>query len=144
MQDFLDDYKKCHLEIIKILEEICNGSSESIIPSYAFELSELKDHLALYRKENIENIAIKYRKIIEFLVVIFEGFEPYMNSMGEQWIKFIGRYDNLMETALKVNVKSTFQTLYGALHGDGHVGPSPFLKLVANLKENQVIIYRTG
>lgn len=126
------------MEIVKICEKICDTSLIKITPNYAFDLHELIAHMDRYRNRALRDLAHHYRGIIEFVIVIFEGFEPYIANMGMEWIKFVLRYDNVLETAIRNCVKDSLQTMYEALHGDGSSAPTPLLKLTANLKHNVV------
>lgn len=39
--------------------------------------------------------------------------------MAEHWIKYVRRYDALLEDALRLAIKSTMQNMYKLVHGDG-------------------------
>lgn len=41
--------------------------------------------------------------------------------MAEHWVKYIRRYDRLMEDALKLAIKATMQNTYKCVHGDGNI-----------------------
>lgn len=60
-------------------------------------------------------------------------------QMTDNWVKYICKFDMLLEEAIRVCVKNSLQNMYEALHGDGTTGPNPILRLEANLKENRVL-----
>lgn len=39
--------------------------------------------------------------------------------MAEHWIKYVRRFDALLEDALRLAIKSTMQNMYKLVHGDG-------------------------
>lgn len=39
--------------------------------------------------------------------------------MAEHWVKYVRRFDRLMEDALRLSIKSTMQNMYKCVHGDG-------------------------
>lgn len=62
-------------------------------------------------------------------------------QMADNWIKYICKFDMLLEEAIRVCVKNSLQNMYEALHGDGTTGPNPILRLEANLKQNRVCFF---
>ncbi|XP_023311334.1 dynein heavy chain 2, axonemal [Anoplophora glabripennis] len=139
LQAFVDDYKNCNLQIVLISEKICDTPLISIKPNYAYDVEELVNELASYMKNVIDKIVVYYQETIQFLILVFEGFEQYMQSMANQWIKYINNFDTLMEEALKICCKNSLESVYEAVHGDGTTNPTPLLKLSANLVNNRII-----
>lgn len=82
LQAFVDDYKNCNLQIVLICEKICDTPLISIKPNYAYDVEELVNELASYMKNVIDKIVTYYQEIIQFLILVFEGFEQYMQSVG--------------------------------------------------------------
>lgn len=39
--------------------------------------------------------------------------------MAEYWVKYVRRFDRLLEDALRLAIKSTLQNVYKSVHGDG-------------------------
>ena len=39
--------------------------------------------------------------------------------MAEHWIKYVRRYDRLLEDALRLAIKQTMQNMFRCVHGDG-------------------------
>lgn len=138
LQEFLDEYKNCNLSILSLCEQICNTLLIKLEPNYAYELDELVECFTSFRRASIDSITYCYKKILGFIVIVFEGFEPYIAVMMDQWVKYVHNFDILMEEALKVCARNSFQVLYEALHGDGSSPPSPVIKLSINLTNNRV------
>lgn len=143
LQEFLDEYKNCNLGILSSCEQICNTLLIKLEPNYQYELSEFVECLESYRRASVESILNCYKKIIEFIVIVFEGFEPYIPIMVDQWVKYVHNFDILMEEALKVCARNSLQAIYEALHGDGSSPPSPVIKLSINLTHNRVHLVNT-
>ncbi|CAB3235267.1 unnamed protein product [Arctia plantaginis] len=49
--------------------------------------------------------------------------------MAEHWVKYVRRFDRLMEDALRLSIKSTMQNMYKCVHGDGTMAPAPLIKM---------------
>ncbi|CAG9819075.1 unnamed protein product [Phaedon cochleariae] len=138
LQGFMDDYKNCNLQIVTICEKICDTPLIKIKTNYAYEIIELVDDIA-HGMQNVLDVLIDcYQKIIEFIILVFEGFESFMGSMSNQWMKYINNFDILIEEALKICCKTSLECIYEALHGDGTTEPNPLIKLSANLTENRI------
>ncbi|CAH2077128.1 unnamed protein product, partial [Iphiclides podalirius] len=62
-----------------------------------------------------------YKEIIIYLVIVYEGFEPYITQMADQWVKYVKRFDQLLEDALRLSIKATMQNMYKCVHGDEEI-----------------------
>lgn len=81
MQDFLDDYKTCNLQIVTVCEKICDTPMIRLTQNYAYDLIELVREMNKYRNEIIEKIITYYQEIIQYLIVVFEGFESHIQMV---------------------------------------------------------------
>lgn len=41
--------------------------------------------------------------------------------MAGHWVKYVKRWDRLLEDALRLAIKATMQNMYKAVHGDGNI-----------------------
>lgn len=58
--------------------------------------------------------------------------------MLEPWDKYIRKFDELVEQALRISIKNSLDNAKSALHGDVSTGPNPLLKVSADLRNNRV------
>nr|XP_015838947.1 PREDICTED: dynein heavy chain 2, axonemal [Tribolium castaneum] len=138
LQQFLDDYKSCNLQIVTICEKVCDTYMFRITPNYVFNIRELIIEISTQLEKTMEKLVIHYQNIIQFLILVFEGFENYMTVMANQWITYINNFDTLVEEALKISCRNTLNHMYECLHGDDTLGPNPVLELTASLKANRI------
>ncbi|RZC39323.1 DHC N1 domain containing protein, partial [Asbolus verrucosus] len=138
LQQFVDDYKSCNLQIVAICEKICDTYMFRITPNYVFKIKELVVEISSQLEITIEKLIQHYHSIIQFLILVFEGFENYMTVMANQWITYINNFDTLVEEALKICCRNSLQHMYECLHGDETLGPNPVLELITSLKENRI------
>ncbi|CAH0554839.1 unnamed protein product [Brassicogethes aeneus] len=138
LQDFVDDYKSCNLKIIGICEKICDTLLINITPNYNFELEELVDFMKTFMTDQLALLTKMFQEIIQFLIVVFEGFEYNIQQMADQWIKYINNFDILFQEALKMCCKNSLTNIYEIFHGDDNLGPTPILKLYLSLNENKI------
>lgn len=82
MQEFLDDYKTVNLQIVTICEKICDTPLINLKPNYAYDIVELVNELAKHMTRTIETIISYYQQIIQFIILVFEGFEYHMATVN--------------------------------------------------------------
>lgn len=68
--------------MVAICEKICAAPLINLKPNYAYEISELVDELARNMTQTIESIYNYYRDMIQYIILVFEGFEFYMASVS--------------------------------------------------------------
>lgn len=83
LQEFLDEYKSSNLQIIAICEKICDTPLINLKPNFAYDISELVDELAKNITSTIEIIIKYFQQIIQFIILVFEGFEFHMSSVSK-------------------------------------------------------------
>ncbi|KAI4471763.1 dynein heavy chain [Holotrichia oblita] len=138
LQDFLDDYKTCNYQIVAICEKMCDTPLINLQINQAYDLRELILEMYTYRNKIISQLVGYYQDIVRYIIVVYEGFESHMANMTDNWVKYMCKFDMLLEEAIRVCVKNSLQNMYEALHGDGTTGPNPILRLEANLKQNRI------
>ncbi|XP_060528447.1 dynein axonemal heavy chain 2 isoform X3 [Cylas formicarius] len=138
LQEFVDDYKQCNLQIVMICEKICDTPLVDLGQYVAYELEELVEELSGNMDRTLNTLIGYYHKMIEFLVLVYEGFEGVMGAMANEWMRYINNFDRLIEEALKICCKNALVSMYGALHGDGTADPAPLLKIEVNLTDNKI------
>ncbi|KAJ8721220.1 hypothetical protein PYW07_001995 [Mythimna separata] len=86
----------------------------------------------------MEKVLEMYKVIVIYLIIVYEGFEAYISQMAEHWVKYVRRFDKLLEDALRLSIKTTMQNMYKCVHGDGTMAPSPLLKMNLYLSEKDI------
>ncbi|KAJ8670786.1 hypothetical protein QAD02_002045, partial [Eretmocerus hayati] len=138
LQEFLDTYKRCNVEIFKIIESVCDVTMLKIKPAYAYDLDELQAEIELMRIETAEIYSKKMKSILQYLLVVFEGFQPVIASSLNEWRRYLMNFDRLLEEALKVSIKNSLLVMYEALHGDGATSPTALLQIKADLIDSKI------
>ncbi|XP_008209980.1 dynein heavy chain 2, axonemal [Nasonia vitripennis] len=138
LQEFIDTYKKCNLEIFKICESICGVVMIKIRHNHVYELDELLDEMETSRNEAFDIFMEKYKLIVKYLLVVYEGFQPVIEHCLTEWKLYLLNFDKLLKEAFKLSIKNSLLIMYESLHGDGTVSPSPILQLKADLVNNKI------
>ncbi|CAK1540781.1 unnamed protein product [Leptosia nina] len=66
-----------------------------------------------------------------------------IGEMAEHWVKYVRRFDRLIEDALRLAIKATMQNMYKCVHGDGTMAPSPLIKMNLYLSDKNIIYLPT-
>lgn len=78
----MDDYKQCNLQIVLISEKVCDTPLLSLTGYTAMDLNDLVDDFSKNMNATLDKLIDYYHKIIEFLILVFEGFESVMGSVS--------------------------------------------------------------
>ncbi|XP_054274165.1 dynein axonemal heavy chain 2 [Macrosteles quadrilineatus] len=143
LQKFVDDYKSCNVEVVKLCEKICDTPLINIPLHDPFMLKELVRVMADYRHSATRQLVDYYNEIFKYLVVVYEGFESYMGSMKTHWLLYVEKMDTLVEEAFRLCVKHSLKRLLEHLMGDGSTGPTPLVVVSTFLKNNKIVFSPT-
>ncbi|XP_052739543.1 dynein axonemal heavy chain 2 [Bicyclus anynana] len=141
LQDFVTTYKNCNLNLVKIMEKVCDTPLIEFDIYNVFHIKELRHKIRIMEEEAAQKILDMYKEVITYIVIVYEGFEAYITQMAEYWIKYVKRFDQLLEDALRLAIKATMQNMYKAVHGDGTMAPSPLITMNLYLSNENRIIY---
>ncbi|XP_045494772.1 dynein axonemal heavy chain 2 [Colias croceus] len=139
LQDFLTTYKNCNLNLVKIMEQICDTPLIEFDIYNVFEIQVLRETIRKMETEAATKILDMYKEIIIYIIIVYEGFEAYIGQMAEHWVKYVRRFDRLMEDALRLAIKATMQNMYKCVHGDGTMAPSPLIKMQLYLSGKNIV-----
>lgn len=65
-----------------ICEKMCDTPLITLKPNYPYEIKELVDELAKSMSRTIESVVEYYQQIIQFIILVFEGFEYHMSTVS--------------------------------------------------------------
>ncbi|RVE54736.1 hypothetical protein evm_000503 [Chilo suppressalis] len=139
LQDFLTTYKNCNINLVKLMERICDTPLVEFDIYNVFELGNLRANIRRMQMTAVDKILEMYKEIVTYLIIVYEGFEAYITQMAEYWIKYVRRYDRLLEDAVRLAIKATMQNMYKCVHGDGTMAPSPLIKMKLYLTDKDII-----
>ncbi|KAL4710610.1 hypothetical protein ACJJTC_003246 [Scirpophaga incertulas] len=138
LQDFLTTYKNCNVNLVKIMETICDTPLIEFDIYNVFEIKKLRMLIREMETEAAEKFLNMYKEIVTYIIIVYEGFEPFIMQMAEYWVKYVRRFDCLFEDALRLSIKATMQNMYKSVHGDGTMAPSPLIKMSLFLVEKDI------
>lgn len=91
LQDFLTTYKNSNLQLVKIMESICDTPLIEFDIYNAFDIKQLRAHIRDMEAIGTEKILCMYKDIITYVVIVYEGFESQITqvSIRSQMLFFI-------------------------------------------------------
>nr|XP_034179953.1 dynein heavy chain 2, axonemal [Osmia lignaria] len=138
LQEFIDVYKESNLEIMRLCESLCATSMIKIRPNYTYTLQELQEELITCREEAFETLKDKHRMIIQYVLVIYEGFRKVIEDTLDEWKVYLNRIDLLISESFRLCLRGSLETMFNALHGDGTTPPSPLILVHVDLIDNKI------
>lgn len=141
LQDFVDIYKIINSVIVRLIEDIANSSLQNIVVKSLGALERFKRRLKESRNAAVLAIGDNYRRIIEYIIVIYDGFESHLNTtqMAERWTKYIRKIDGLAEYAMLSASRNTLVGIYELLNGRNNMKPDPIIGVEIKLKNRKIV-----
>jgi len=141
LQHFVKIYKIINGVNVKMFETISNDSIMKVdhIKTVG-TLSRFKLKLKDTRNESIRVIANTYRMVMQYIIVIYDGFENHLSGeMAERWMNFIRKIDALAEYALISCCRNTLSKIVDLLKGTNNMKPNPILVINVTLEDRKII-----
>lgn len=141
LQDFVDIYKIINSVIARLIEDIANSSLQNIVVKSLGALEKFRRRLKESRNSSVRAIGDNYRRIIEYIIVIYDGFENHLNTteMAERWTKYIRKIDGLAEYAILSASRNTLIGIYELLNGRNNMKPDPIIGVEIKLQERKIV-----
>lgn len=141
LQDFVDIYKLINSVIVRLVEENANSTFLSVNVKTLGALERFRRRLRESREQSVRAMGENYRKIIDYIIVIYEGFEMHLNTteMAERWTKYIRKIDGLAEYAILSASRNTLAGIYEILNGRNNMKPDPIIGIEITLRERKIL-----
>lgn len=139
LQHFVDIYKTINMVIVNSFEKISNGKIINMNMKSIGTLNQFKKKFKESRNESIIQICEVYKKVIEYIIVVYEGFENQLSSdIAEKWINYIRKIDSLAEYAILNLAKNTLSSVFTLLNGKNDMKPDPFIAVDITLSNSLI------
>ena len=140
LQHFVDIYKIINMVNVRSFEQISNGLMLNINIKSIGTLDQFKKKFKESRNNSIVTIGQIYKKVIEYIIVVYEGFESQLsNDVAEKWMKYIHKIDALAQYAILNCAKNTLIGVFNLLNGRNDMKPEPFISLDITLIDRKIV-----
>lgn len=140
LQDFVNIYKIINKAIVKLFEDISNNSLQSISVKTMGSLSKFVRKLKESRNQSVRSIGVSYKKVIDYIICIYDGFESHLNTseMAERWANYIKKIDGLAEYGIISASRNTLIGIYELLNGRNNMKPDPIIAIEIKLDARKI------
>jgi dynein heavy chain, axonemal len=139
LQHFVGIYKIINTVNVGMFEQISNGSLLNLNFKSIGTLDQFKRKFRESRNSSVTMIGSIYKRVIEYIIVIYEGFESHLtDAIAIKWINFVRKIDALAEYAMLNCAKNTLNSVYNLLHGLNNMSPEPFISIDITLNGRQI------
>lgn len=139
LQHFVDIYKVINMVNVRLFEEISNSHILNLNIKAIGTLDHFKRKFRESRNASIVAIGEIYKKVIEYILVVYEGFEEqFSNEITEKWMNYIRKIDSLAEYAILNCAKNTLIGVFNLLNGKNDMKPEPFIGLDITLIDRKI------
>lgn len=139
LQHFVDIYKVINMVNVRLFEEISNGSILSINLKTIGTLEQFRRKFKESRNASVTKIGELYKKVIEYIVVIYQGFDNLLtNDIAEKWMNYIRKMDALAEYAILNCTKNTLLGVFNLLNGKNDMSPDPIIAVDITLHDRRI------
>jgi Dynein heavy chain, N-terminal region 1 len=139
LQHFVSIYKAINTVNVRMFEQISNGSMLNINLKALGTLDQFKKKFRDSRNSSVSSIGTTYKRVIEYIIVIFEGFENHLTGdIAEKWMHYVRKIDALAEYAILNCAKNTLLGVFNLLNGKNNMSPEPFISIDITLTDRQI------
>lgn len=139
LQHFVNIYKTINMVNVRSFEEIANGLMLNISIKSIGTLDQFRKRFKESRNASVVAIGQIYKKVIEYIIVVYEGFENQLSSdVAEKWVNYIYKIDALAQYAILNCAKNTLIGVFNLLNGKNNMKPEPFIALDITLIDRKV------
>ena len=123
-----------------MFEGISNSTILSLKLKSICTLEEFTHKLKDSRNKSVRAIGFIYKKVIDYIFVVYEGFEGNMNDfLAERWMDYVRKIDSLAEYAMLSCSRNTLNGIYDLIYGKNNMSPEPVISINVHLKKRKIV-----
>ncbi|KAI3385375.1 hypothetical protein SNEBB_009845 [Seison nebaliae] len=136
VQRWIDEYKRKTMAIYVIVRDVSRALLVQIDSMRTYEVDNFNDLQAEHRQMTQHHIHELYNKIIATMKSLYEIFRSDTDDVLQQWHIFCEYIDEMIEEALRINLKLSINEIFGNLEGR----VIPLFKIYATLGKYNICI----
>ncbi|KAK7909360.1 hypothetical protein WMY93_014044 [Mugilogobius chulae] len=145
VQDCLNHVDKVHKVVegyklsIQSISNLCCEISETLLVRLdgktVYRNLNFEDDQRAHRTRQLETLQSAHQQIVQIMTDVYEIFAQDGAAVQQQWCAYTEKVDNLIEEALRSNVKTSVQKLARAVNGDSKTSPNPLFRILVTLNQ---------
>uniref|UniRef100_A0A672FP66 Dynein axonemal heavy chain 2 n=1 Tax=Salarias fasciatus TaxID=181472 RepID=A0A672FP66_SALFA len=135
VQSIVDGYKESRLSISKL----CCQMSETLLVHLdgktVYRNLEFEDDQKAHQRSCLHMLRSVHHSIVNIMTQIHSVFANDGQEVQECWVTYTEKVDQMIEEALRCNIKNSMKKLSRAVNGDSRTTPNPLFKVLVTLRQ---------
>ncbi|XP_060896803.1 dynein axonemal heavy chain 2-like [Labrus mixtus] len=131
----VNEYKVSNLSI----SNLCHQMSEAVLIKLngktVYRNQEFEDDQKAHQKSQLQILRSAHQDIVETMNRIHSTFSNDGPEVHEHWVHYTEKVDNMVEEAIRSNIKQSMKNLSRAISGDRKTSPNPLFKVLVVLHQ---------
>ncbi|XP_034551682.1 dynein heavy chain 2, axonemal-like [Notolabrus celidotus] len=136
VQLIIDDYKVINGSISNLCSRISDTLLFKVNEKTLYRNLEFEEDQRAHQQSQLCTIRSAHQGVVEAMICNYRNFSNDGPEVQEHWGNFTEKVDNMVEEALRSNIKQSMKKLSRAINGDSKTSPNPLFKV-------QVLLHQT-
>ncbi|KAG7496340.1 dynein heavy chain 2, axonemal [Solea senegalensis] len=135
VQLIVDGFKVSNLSISSLCRQISETLLFRLDGKTVYRNLEFEDHLKVQQQSQIQKMLSAHQSIVDIMTRISITFSNDGHVVQEHWFAYTEKVDQMVEEALKNNIKQSMKMLARAISGDNKTSPNPLFRVLIALRQ---------
>ncbi|XP_062240587.1 dynein axonemal heavy chain 2 [Platichthys flesus] len=135
VQLIVDGYKVSNLSISSLCHQISETLLIRLDGKTMYRDLEFRDDQKAHQQSQLKILLSAHQEINEIMTRIYNTFSRDGSEVQGHWLAFTEKVDQMVEEALRSNIKHSMKKLSRAINGDSKTTPNPLFKVLVTLHE---------
>ncbi|KAM9855172.1 dynein axonemal heavy chain 2-like [Aulostomus maculatus] len=123
VQLMADNFKESNLNISRLCGHISKSLLVKVDGKTIYRNLEFEDDQKAHQQNQLKKLHSAYQDIVDIMTCIHKNFSNDGPDVHSYWMSYIKKVDDLVEKALRCNIKWSMQKLYRVINGDRKANP---------------------
>ncbi|KAM9717113.1 dynein axonemal heavy chain 2 [Menidia menidia] len=133
VQTLVDDYKVSNLCISNLCQKISNTLLVKLDGKTVYRNLEFENDQMAHQQSCLHILRSAHQDIVDIMTQIHSIFANDGAEVQEHWGNYVQKVDQMVEEALRSNVRDSMKKLSRAINGDSKTSPNPLFKVLVAL-----------
>ncbi|XP_058251926.1 dynein axonemal heavy chain 2 isoform X2 [Hemibagrus wyckioides] len=136
VQLLVEEYNAAHLAISQLCSEISELLLVHVDGKTVYKDLEFEQVQQEHQQSQLRRLNTAHRDIIDIMNRIYETFRNDGPKVQQHWATYTEMMDQMVEEALRLNIKCSLQALSKAINGDNKTSPNPLFRVQVVLRQD--------
>ncbi|XP_039997326.1 dynein heavy chain 2, axonemal [Xiphias gladius] len=135
VQLIVDGYKVSNLSISNLCRQISETLMVKLDGKTVYRNLDFEDDQKTHQQSHLQILQSAHQDIVDIMTRIYNTFSNDGPEVQEHWATYTGKVDDMVEEALRRNIKRSMKKLSRAINGDSKTSPNPLFKVMVTLRQ---------